>query len=136
MKLLFADVRRDGGSITLDFRLDDGRLEAIHLKVAGPGGHYCDLLVSDQIGQPHEGRTVAAGSAEEIALFERLDRWLASPAFSDEWYPQDTESERHERRTAHARWVPILRKAAPGRRPSTAGLDQGDLSRLHFGAKE
>ena len=85
MKLLGADIIRDGGSLAAFFRLDDGLLG---LFLDRGSARFGELRESADV-RPENGGPIAPGSAREAAIFAALDRWLEKPEFSPEWALSD-----------------------------------------------
>lgn len=89
MKLIKADVVRDGGSLAAFFRRNDGSLLSLFLQVHHRDDQqepwrFSELRMSDGI-QPEDGWPIPKNSAVEAALFSEIDAWLQAPEFSDEW---------------------------------------------------
>jgi len=109
VKLLGADVIRDGGSLAAFFRLEDGLLGLFLERRSGQGGARFGELRESVDVQPENGISVTPGSAREAAIFAALDRWLEKPEFSPEWVLSD------DRRSEALDCVARLRNGAVGR---------------------
>lgn len=82
MKLISAEICRDGGSIAADFRLDDGSMLSFLLEVSlGNTPRYGHLHVGSDIQNSCDPSTIIPkGSARESEVLALLDAWKAAQA--------------------------------------------------------
>jgi hypothetical protein len=78
VKLVDADIIRDGGSLFALFRNEDGSLRSIDLRVVFPPEQ------PRRFGQLFDGPTVVTiGSEAEASVVHSLESWLAHPEFEN-----------------------------------------------------
>lgn len=96
MSLIAGDILRDGGSLAVEFRLDDGSLLSVLLEVAGapePGEErrFKHLHVGPAIQNSCDpGTVIVKGSEAEAALLRDMDETLGMIGF--DLRPEQKES--------------------------------------------
>ena len=101
MKLISADVCRDGGSIAADFRLNDGSLLSLLLEVSVKGWPYhAHLHAGTSIQNSCDASTIIEkGSLKEKEILSSLRKWKISSQLSEEMHIQPNE------RTNYLHWA-------------------------------
>ncbi|WP_133854680.1 hypothetical protein [Comamonas sp. JUb58] len=102
MKLINADVCRDGGSITAEFRLADKSLLSLLLEVSSEGWpQYAHLHAGGEIQQSCDPSTVVArGSLREKKIIALLAKWRDSPSRQPDEYPMERADKENAERWA------------------------------------
>jgi hypothetical protein len=97
MKLISADVCRDGGSIAADFRLNDGPLLSLLLEVSFKGWpHYAHLHAGTCIQNSCDASTIIEkGSLKEKEILSSLRKWKISSLLSEEIHVHPNEKTNH-----------------------------------------
>ena len=102
MRLINADVCRDGGSIAADFRLGNGSILSLLLEVSPEGWpKYAHLHAGNTVQSTFDPNTVVAkGGRQEKEIISLLTNWRDLPPLEPDEYPMETADKQ-----AAVRWA-------------------------------